>query len=282
MTGNAGWFAYDGADINAVYGLNYKYLPYNTTTTPNSYDSIQVISEGSSVNGPNSGSFARTISMFKKDFGTAAAKGGEMDALYIVLRQDGRDGVQSDGCGILVDVEAYDNPGFVGIMEGAFTQVAKATNTISYRVNVQIGCADYATGEGAAFYGKAAVSCVKDGLHLVAEGNAFFQYWLRFQSPDHTVYSLDKNGLEAMASFASGSTVWRYVDSQGTLHIVNNTQSVDLLLLDQAGNMQLNSALDLKPTAYANRPAIKQGRIWFNASTGQLMICRDNASWSAL
>jgi hypothetical protein len=282
-----GLFEYLGDDVEAFEDWCTHYLDYNTSDHSYSAESIQVIAGGSSVNGPVRGSFARSISLFKEGFGGPDAKGGEMDGLYIVVRQDTRDGVAADGCGILIDYASFDNPGFTGGIEGATSIISKTTNKITRRISYQLGCMDYATGEGAVLYGKApqGVAPVKDGLHLTTEGTNYFQYWLRFQTPDHTVYSLNKNGFEGLASFNSGSTVWRYVDSGGTLHFVNHNITVDLALLDQAGNLKLNGGveadfIDLPPLASA--PAIKQGRMWMNAATGKLMICRDNATWSAL
>lgn len=282
MTGNIGLFQYLGNDVLASIPYLCNYMPYNTTGVMQSWESTQVIAEGSSVNGPNSGSFGRTISMFKKGFGDGTAKGGEMDNLYLVLRQDARDGVKADGCTILADVGVYDIDSFVGFMEGATTTFARADNSIIHRMSYQIGCKDQLSGESSIFYAKAAVGVTKDALHVVMEGTATFSYVIRVQSPDHVVYSLNGAGIEAMASYASNSTVYRWVDSSGTMHWVNNAQNVDLMMLDQAGNLQLHSALDLTPIPYSSRPPIKQGRAWFNANTGQLMLCRDGSTWSAL
>jgi hypothetical protein len=280
-----GLFEYLGDDVEASESWCTHYLDYNTSDHAYSAESIQVIAGGSAVNGPVRGSFGRSISLFKEGFGGLAAKGGELDGLYIVVRQDTRDGVAADGCGILIDYAAFDNPGFIGGIEGATSMISKASSTVVRRISYQIGCMDYASGEGAVLYGKApqGVSPVKDGIHLTTEGTNYFQYWMRFQTPSHTVYSLAKSGIEGMASFNSGSTVWRYVDSGGTLHFVNNNMTVDLALLDQSGNLKLYGSveadfLDLPPTTSA--PPIKQGRIWMNAVTGKLMICRDNATWT--
>ncbi|ASS55919.1 hypothetical protein [Rhizobium leguminosarum] len=280
-----GLFEYLGDDVEASENWCTHYLDYNTSDHAYSAESIQVLAGGSAVNGPVRGSFARSISLFKEGFGGPNAKGGELDGLYIVVRQDTRDGVAADGCGVLIDYAAFDNPGFIGGIEGATSMISKASSTVVRRISYQIGCMDYASGEGAVLYGKApqGVSPVKDGIHLTTEGSNYFQYWMRFQNPSHTVYSLAKSGIEGMASFNSGSTVWRYVDSAGTLHFVNNNMTVDLALLDQAGNLKLYGSveadfLDLPPTTSA--PPIKQGRIWMNAVTGKLMICRDNATWT--
>ncbi|PDS34837.1 hypothetical protein CO665_28190 [Rhizobium anhuiense] len=287
-----GLFEYLGDDVEASESWCTHYLDYNTSDHAYSAESIQVIAGGSAVNGPVRGSFARTISLFKEGFGGPAAKGGELDGLYIVVRQDARNGVAADGCGILIDYTAFDNPGFIGGIEGATSMISKATSTVVRRISYQLGCMDYASGEGAVLYGKApqGVSPVKDGIHLTTEGTNYFQYWVRFQNPSHTVYSLAKSGIEAMASFNSGSTVWRYVDSAGTVHFVNHNMTVDLALLDQAGNLKVYKSvsanwLDINPidgNDPSEVPPIKQGRIWFNARTGKYMGCRDNATWTEL
>lgn len=288
MTTRLGLFEYLGEDVEASESWCTHYLDYNTSDHAYSAESIQVIAEGSAVNGPVRGSFARTISLFKKGFGTPGAKGGELDGIYIVVRQDARDGVQADGCAILLDYAAFDNPGFTGGLEGATSMISKATNKIIRRISYQLGCMDYASGESAVLYGKApeGVAPVKDGIHLSAEGANRFENWLRFDVPGHIAYLLTGDGLERMASRASGSSMGRWVDSAGTLHFVNHGLTVDLALLDQAGNLKahrsvnVGSFLDLPPQASA--PPVKQGRMWLNGVTGELMLCRDGATWSVL
>lgn len=276
-----GLFEYQGDDVEAFEGWCTHFLDYNTSDHSYSAESIQVIAEGSSVNGPVRGSFAKTISLFKEGFGGPNAKGGELDSLYVTLRQDARDGVRADGCGILIDAAFYDNDGFVGGIEGATSKISKASQTVVTKMSYQIGCMDHSTSTEIAYYSKAMVGEISYGLRLDSAGPTnFFSYYLMFCYSNHPVFSVGWSGNMKMGNASNLSTMTVRVEPDGMMAWVNSNETARLAWLDQAGNLGVRSSLDLSPQVVA--PAIKQGRIWFNGTTGDLMICRDGATWTAL
>lgn len=114
-----GLFSYNGADVEAKQFIH-DHLRFNNDVGNHllATKSVHTIAEGGTINGPARASVAHAVSLMKKGYGDGTAKGGEMDGIYLVVRQDQRDGVRADACGILIDAAFYDNDGFVGGIEG--------------------------------------------------------------------------------------------------------------------------------------------------------------------
>lgn len=286
--GYTGWFTYNGGDIKAKQFVHDR-LPYNTDTTkPVTTRAIQTIAGGSTVNGPVAGSFGQTISLMKEGFGTAAAKGGEMDGLYIVMRQDNRDGVAADGCGILIDVAAYDNIGFVGGIEGATSRISKTTQTITTRLSYQIGCMDFATSTEIIYYGKAVYSEIGYGIKLdcdLATGG-FYSNYINCNNGHWDVFNINKNGEIRIGNDFGSSGVFIASDAAGTFSVRNNNQTVSLVSINQNGSLEALATLKagdyIQFGTRSSAPAAVVGAVYRDSATGKLKVCEDGATWRTI
>ncbi|MBB4113474.1 hypothetical protein FHT80_002800 [Rhizobium sp. BK226] len=286
--GYTGWFHYNGADIKAKQFVHDR-LPFNTDTTkPLTTRAIHTIAGGSTVNGPVAGAFGQTISLMKEGFGTAAAKGGEMDALYIVMRQDNRDGVPADGCGILIDVAAYDNIGFVGGIEGATTRFRKSDNQIATRLSYQIGCMDFATSTEIIYYGKAVASEIGYGIKLDCDlaSGGFYSNYINCNNGNWDVFNINKNGEIRVGNDSGSSGVFLASDPSGTFSVRNNNQTSSLLSINQAGSLEALATLKagdyIQFGTRTSAPSPVAGAVYRDSATGKLKACEDGATWRTI
>lgn len=238
----------------------------------------QVLAGGSPTNGPLNGTFGQTISVFKQGFGTSSAKGGEIDGLYVVLRQDTRDGVQGDGCGLLIDAGFYDNAGFVGGIEGATTKFAKSNGAQVNRLVYQIGCMDHASSTEIGIFARVEIGEATAGMRLQSNhaSGAVFTDFIQAHNGAFNAFRVDNQGVVTQASPAGEFSGVR-VNNGGTRAWLNNPANAELMTLDQAGNLSVLSSLRVPPRTSA--PPVQQGRIWQDAYTGKLKVCEDGVNW---
>jgi len=107
---------------------------------------VEAQPQGSGINGPASADCGLTISTRKKGFnGATRPPTGEIDGLYICVRQDGPTGyasgstLASDASGILVDIQNVGDCGFTSAWEAATSNYDRTAGAVSKSVQTQIG-----------------------------------------------------------------------------------------------------------------------------------------------
>ena len=107
---------------------------------------VEAQPQGSGLNGPASADCGLTVGVRKKGFdGATRPPAGEIDGLYIVVRQDGPTGQpsggsnSSDASGILVDIQNIDDVGFTSAWEAATSNYNRAAGAITRSIQTQIG-----------------------------------------------------------------------------------------------------------------------------------------------
>lgn len=107
---------------------------------------IEAQPQGSGLNGPASADCGMTVGVRKKGFaGATRPDTGEIDGLYIVVRQDGPTGqpnagpLSSDASGILVDIQNTNDCGFTSAWEAVTSNYNTTSAAIGYSINTQIG-----------------------------------------------------------------------------------------------------------------------------------------------
>lgn len=103
---------------------------------------MEIRPTGSGENGPSSADVGKTLSIIKKDWGTTNVN-GEIDGLYIFLRQGGPDGApgtpfedRSDAAGILINAANRGTSGAVEAFEAVVSNIDRA-GAIAKQVKVQ-------------------------------------------------------------------------------------------------------------------------------------------------
>lgn len=253
-------FAREGAAANhRAQKLVDAKIPFNTVTTGGqSAFHVRAVAEGSSQNGPGPASIGASISAFKEGFGTGAAKGGELDGLYVVVRQDsprtGAQGVndpdRGDGCGILIDAAVHENVGFVGGIEGATTVLsnsqlnANGNPAPTRRLVYQLGCTDTTSASSIGLFTSAAMGSHSAGLLVYgAEGaGGSFDHYIQCRTDTVGIFNVDRGGTVSMGRrLNSGQlidlAVHMAVQSDFSLSWLNAGKTVPLLNLDQNGNL---------------------------------------------
>lgn len=288
--GKTGYFSYTGGDLEAQT-IKASHLRYNNDVANIAIATsvIHTIAAGGTVNGPQRAEYAQIISMWKEGFGTTGAKGGEMDALSIVLRQDQRDGVQADGCGILINAQFLDNAGFVGGIEGQTTKLSKASSTIINNMDYQIGCMDHVSNSNIIYYGNLLVGAGSYGLRLDSNSSigAGFGAFISTTDNGREIFRVAGAGVVTMRANTGGGTSSSIrTDATGNFTVLNDAQTQNLFVLTQAGAGSVLASFSvgtfLRLTPQAADPAVQQGIIFQRASTGKFIVSEDGASFRTI
>lgn len=241
---------YDGPDVNlSAFGevpssawSTAKLLRYQNNTTHSgagqSAFAIESRPVGSGTNGPTSADYGQTISVAKKDFDTTSVV-GEIDGLTIGIRQGG---AASDACAILANVATY-GTGFMGAMESSTSAVT--AGVITQGVRAQVGIVDNLLGNQ---YGVAVIKdfgvnsgdgyYVGDGAAGASFANAFRVNYLA-----RDVYKVSAYG-EIRLTTATGAALTKTIyNNAGSLVVLNNAESAQILALTDAGNFSVAGTL---------------------------------------
>lgn len=125
---------------------------------------IEVRPAGSGINGPVSADVGLSVSAIKSGWEGSTPGTGELDALYVVLRNSGPDSsggtTNSDGSALLMDVQNRGPVGFANAMEATVSNVDRSTFQYTRNIGVQVGVVNTLT-TGQQSYGYVAIA--KDG-----------------------------------------------------------------------------------------------------------------------
>ncbi|NEI60903.1 hypothetical protein [Rhizobium leguminosarum] len=269
-----GLFSYNGADVEAKQFIH-DHLRFNNDVGNHllATKSVHTIAEGGTINGPARASVAHAVSLMKKGYGDGTAKGGEMDGIYLVVRQDQRDGVRADACGILIDAAFYDNDGFVGGIEGATQKNDKVTQAALSRLVYQIGCMDHAASQEIAYFASADYSEISYGLKLdghISTGGYFSNY-ISCSNGSWDVFNINRNGEVTLRHDLSGTSMAIRVGTSGNFGVLNNAKTVELFTVFQNGGIRL--------APQASAPTVAQGAVYFDSVAGKLKVCEDGVNW---
>lgn len=170
---------------------------------------IEAQPQGSGLNGPASADCGMTVGVRKKGFaGLTRPDTGEIDGLYIVVRQDGPTGqpnagpLSSDASGILVDIQNTNDCGFTSAWEAVTSNYNTTSAAIGYSINTQIGAlimnaSPAPTGFG--FIAGANAGSLNSAFYAIKSGTGVWNYIL--EAPDSV--SIDKFG-----AYVAYSTAW--------------------------------------------------------------------------
>lgn len=107
---------------------------------------MRIIAEGSTLNGPAASDIAQEIHLEKQNYLTTQVA-GEIVGQYVFIRQGGpTTGEKSDGMARLLDIQALDGCGFIGLEECAVTNVDSNGNILR-RIVVQNGVLNSRDGD---------------------------------------------------------------------------------------------------------------------------------------
>lgn len=234
--------------------------PFNANYEGGNISALHVrhVAEGTNKNGPRGAGLGASVSMFKEGFGTGTAKGGEIDGVYIVVRQDSpRDNSQGindpnrgDACDILIDAAVYEQVGFVGGIEGATTVLANANGASTRRLVYQFGCTDTTTTSSIGLFTSAALGSHSAGLLIYGAESAggSFDNYIQCRTDTVGIFNVDRGGTVSMGRrLNSGQmidlSVHMAVQADFSLAWLNANKSASLLNLDQNGNLSARAGV---------------------------------------
>lgn len=227
--------------------------PFNSTAGNYTANGIEIAAEGSAFNGPRTASLGLTVSAYKEGFGTGSAKAGEIDNIYLVLRQDGPrvndqdtfGANRSDGCGILIDAAVYPGVGFVGGIEGNTSLLPTSGTGTTKAMAYQIGCMDTTTNSKATgFFTSAAKGDHAAGLFVYnAEANGgYFDNLIYCGNDQGQLFGVSRRGEVSLGRHTPGgatisNAMHLVVQTNASLGVLNANKSVQLLNLTQSGDL---------------------------------------------
>ncbi len=257
-------FGREGAAADArAYRLTEAASPFNPNYEGGNYiaQHVRHVAEGTNKNGPRGAALGLGVSIHKEGFGTGTAKGGEVDGVYIVVRQDSpRDNSQGindpnrgDACGILIDAAVHEKVGFVGLIEGATTVLANDGSGSKRRLVAQVACTDTTTEASTGYFAGAALGEHGAGLHVhMAEADGgFFRTPIYVGTERGQIFALNRDGSLSLGKLRSNGDLVQnamhlVVQDDFSFGIANASRSVQLLNLDQAGNLNVYAGLAAK------------------------------------
>lgn len=130
------------------------YLSGAHTSVQKAHQIVKTVAQGSGVNGPGSADFGFVVDIEKKDLSSATAEIGEIDGIYIRVRNgtDTTDATpRSDCAGILSNVQAMDDTGFSAFAEAQSDILSRSTGLATKTTSIQLlpmnGLVDGEVGE---------------------------------------------------------------------------------------------------------------------------------------
>ena len=173
-----------------------------------------------------SADFGIGVNVTKKNFHTPAAGAGELDGMYIVVRNGGD---RSDTGAILMDVASYGND-FLAQTEGSTAKLGSA-GEVERKLRVQTGVIHEATDEMHAFVGILEQGNATDGLQIQVQPGATatnYARYLNLNSPyQPVVYALVGDGSQVRHMMSSIGTAPGSVVTTDSVSV--QTDSVDTL-----------------------------------------------------
>jgi hypothetical protein len=148
--------------------------------------------EGGGVNGPTSADYGQTISVRKKNIGTANALTGEIDGLNIVVGNDGQS--TSDAGGILINV-ANLSDGFTTTIEGVSSAYSADKSYIIRQVRYQIGVTDRKNNHSFGINVSQNIGLDGDAYRCDTLPGKWWTNFLNFYNDGVQKYSVDGNGV---------------------------------------------------------------------------------------
>ena len=197
---------------------------------------------GSGANGAANSDMGVNISVIKQNYLTSTMQ-GEIDGLNVVVRQGGPAGngstTNSDAAGLLIDVGMLSGSGFVAAYEGS-TSIFNSSGVTTNQIQTQIGVLDSTTATHVGFAAIAGNGVIDDGIRLLSSGTGSFTNFMTFYNTGGTnVFRVNGNGnltLTANGGVTPSKTI-RVLSGQ--LSILNDAQNVQILVLDDSGNVNI-------------------------------------------
>ena len=166
---------------------------------------------GSGRNGPGSADIGLTVSQIKKGWTGQAPTSGELDGIYVALRQSGPD---SDGapetnsdCGAFVaDVATRGNVGFGAVLEGISSNIDRTTFAATAAVNVQIAPVNkLISGSSSYGYVANAVAGTNTTAFYAFESDGIWSNFFVGRSGNRTTVKIDREGRYNGVTILSGA-----------------------------------------------------------------------------
>ncbi|RIY03268.1 hypothetical protein D3218_00385 [Aureimonas flava] len=228
--------------------------PWNSDYAGGNIASFHVrhVAEGTEMNGPRGAALGIGISMFKEGFGTGTARPGEIDGLYIVLRQDSPRNANSqtsadkaDGCGVLIDAAVFDKVGFVGGIEGNTSVINDNGIGTKRRLVYQLGCTDTAVGGASMGVFTSAAQGQHNAGVMVYNAEAdggYFDNMIYCANNAGQIFGVDRRGLVSFGKLTNAGqhinpSMHMTLQADYSLGWLNAAKSVQILSLDQNGNL---------------------------------------------
>lgn len=202
--------------------------------------------EGSGANGPSNSDYGSSVSVIKQDWFNTT-KGGEIDGLNITIRQGGRmgGGVQSDCAGTLANIGIVHGTGWAAAHEAQTSTFNAGTAAVQLQVQTAMGILDSVTNTYYGFTTTANVGTL-NAAYFANLGSGTFTNFLEYHGAGGVeLFKVDASGRITLRQAGDGATPTKTIRAlSGSLSILNDAQSTQIMSLSDAGSMTIPGSHD--------------------------------------
>lgn len=224
-----------GESPGALY-ISQKVFRYqdNSAHAGHGHSAVHIESKpiGTGAIGPTNADFGLTVSLLKQGFNGGSALAGELDGMYIAVRNDG---TNSDTTAALFDVANY-GAGFNALFEGNTSYITGGS--VTQAVNNQAGVVDSRTNNQ---YGYVVQKTTGIGgvAYLAAQGAGQWQHLLQFSGGGAVRFDMpiDSNNVVTMRMVDASLNSKTIRVNNNNLSVLNNGSTVEIFSLSDTGTL---------------------------------------------
>jgi hypothetical protein len=159
----------------------------------NSLYSLSFNPVGSGAAGPTASDDTLLVSNIKQGYLAGTTVQGEINGIYVVVRQGGAVGGGSDSAGILVDNAVVGTAGYCASMETQASLLTVVTGAVTKGIQTQIGVIDGVNAVYNGFFARADVGALTDAYRCDTNGGTWTNF-LHFMAAGVNRFSMDNTG----------------------------------------------------------------------------------------
>lgn len=215
-------------------------LADTSTHAGKSHTASSIISQptGTGTNGPTNADYAQIISLNKKNFGSGTAATGELDGMYIVVRNDSAAGnPNSDTTGFLMDIANYGS----GFNAGYEIHTATiASNVINSQIALQAAVINNRDGGSWGYVYNATIGAQSGAQLMQNQGTGRWGFLQQFVDSTGVIrfnIPVDSNQVARIQLKDSAGNQKTMRVNSNKLSFLNSGESAEIMTVDDSGNL---------------------------------------------
>lgn len=224
---------------------------------------VELSPAGSGKNGPQSADYCMNLSNTKTNWATTTQT-GEIDGLSIMVRQGGKfnGGVASDAAGVLINVGNVTGSGWIGAYESVTQNYTddNTGNNLTRSVQNAIGVLDSVTNNYFGFTTTANKGVMNAAYYAdIVNGAGSWTNFLQYNVNGTNLFRVDVAGRIVLRDTSTTTPSKTIRALNGSLNILNDAQTANILTLSDTGSMNLTGNVDASGFHISRSAAVSSG-----------------------